>query len=529
MKRALQCMLFICLTCSQVRGQLPVFRKTLDVGHNANGVIRVIDYQPDLKLMVGFSYNGVYSNSYIQVVDTSGLLIWDKAFGDSMHQMRPRGGLYTSDNHFLIWGLLYPGSSGTNDSSYVAKVTTSGSLLWIRKIKRQIMDICEHGNGGYVMLFQAHPSTQAIVCRTDTALSIQKEEMLYLSEHCTVQNIIPVPGGFAIAAISPLIGGNPTDYDPVIFKIDTSLYLKWCKSYSNVPNTFYNCQILADANGQFYLVGSVTADVPTPNSDSSDIVFMKLDSSGTLLWNHQYNIEMSDQIPFVYHDLHGGFIICCTHGLNPALHIYGQAIFRINASGFVNGITVSNNPVSSGWNADALPLQRGYMGFYSYTDGSQASDFMMSRLDEDGNAGCLDSFLVSTESTLTYTRNILAARDSVLSGGTFIQNIAHEYAGGNWTMMCQSTTGISELGDSPRITIFPNPANNQATIFYKLWSSLKNPEIILFDMTGQIVLREKLIAEQQQLFIGKLIPGIYHLRIYYDGGISEGVAIGRFE
>jgi len=517
MGNSLQWLIVFSVLQISASAQFPLFRKTIDINASSNAVMTVVDYQANQKLLVGLSYVGSYGTVYVQLVDTQGTILWDKAIGDSVHQFQARGGLYTGDNDFLIWGLIYPGTSGNNDSSFIAKITTSGSIDWIEKIKRKVVDITRHVNGDYLILCQNTTMSQAIIIRSDTSLAISKEKMYFITGGAVPQNISAIPGGYIVPATLRTSGGSPSDFDLALFKVDTALNLTWCKSYTSTVYSFNSGQAKLD-NGQLYLVCSATIKAGSPGLDSSEIIFMNADTSGSLNWNYVYHAVLSDMLPFFKADPSGGFMISCVHGLNPSLYVTGLAIYKISSNGILNWISVSNNQVSSGWNAVALPLQRGYLGFFSYADGISPTDIMMSRLDEYGNAGCMDTSVTFSQSSLILTGLAQTAIDSLLANQVFSFNIIREYPGGNWNTLCTSLAGVNELPASNPVSVYPNPASEKINISIAEGFNLNKPELTIYNLSGSMVYRKTITQRHEEISIRNFQAGIYLCRITNAGG-----------
>ena len=99
------------------------------------------------------------------------------------------------------------------------------------------------------------------------------------------------------------------------------------------------------------------------------------------------------------------------------------------------------------------------------------------------------------------------AGHSMLTGGDVTNNNgAHDF----WIVKLNATVGMNEITDSGNITIYPNPAKNEITVYAKNF-----PEGTVFsitDRTGKEILTGRLNDKSTRIAIDKLISGIYIFR-----------------
>lgn len=82
-------------------------------------------------------------------------------------------------------------------------------------------------------------------------------------------------------------------------------------------------------------------------------------------------------------------------------------------------------------------------------------------------------------------------------------------------------TGMN-LNDMPesKILIFPNPAQNK-TVLYTEFISYEDAQISIFDMSGRIILQEKIIENTHLLNINRFQKGVYLLQIFNSGTLIK--------
>ena len=88
-----------------------------------------------------------------------------------------------------------------------------------------------------------------------------------------------------------------------------------------------------------------------------------------------------------------------------------------------------------------------------------------------------------------------------------------------------NTTGMNHFVDFKSIMISPNPVKNKFEIKLDNIKSFKKIELIISDINGRILLKQKIVNNQNIIDISEYIPGIYLLRINFNNSISESFKI----
>ncbi len=109
--------------------------------------------------------------------------------------------------------------------------------------------------------------------------------------------------------------------------------------------------------------------------------------------------------------------------------------------------------------------------------------------------------------------------------------VNHSYANGTYTVTlfvtdfpgCRAsvsqvvsidpTTGLTEVGVSTGIRLFPNPANDCLTIEFRNNSDLNQTELVLYSLTGSEVLHVDVQTNSTSVSVDQLPPGLYHFKI----------------
>jgi hypothetical protein len=85
-----------------------------------------------------------------------------------------------------------------------------------------------------------------------------------------------------------------TNFHAFINKYDGSGTLEWTRQLGTGPPTTNAWGLSADGQGNAYMVGSTGASLAEPNLGGSDVFVTKYDTSGNLIWTHQFGSDNED-------------------------------------------------------------------------------------------------------------------------------------------------------------------------------------------------------------------------------------------
>ena len=86
-------------------------------------------------------------------------------------------------------------------------------------------------------------------------------------------------------------------------------------------------------------------------------------------------------------------------------------------------------------------------------------------------------------------------------------------------------SGVSEINISSLITIYPNPATDKINIQVSSFLSKSNSTVTIYNITGQVVKREALKHNQQQINVADLNNGIYTIEVSTKEGVGKQKSI----
>jgi len=406
---------------------------------------------------------GVTGDVYLVRSDNSGNHIWSKKFGGAKIEegfsIQP-----TKDSGYVIAGYTASFGAGLADI-YVIKTDSSGNTQWTKTYGGT-------GNEGI-------------------------QGFGNISIHQTPG------GGYIINGYTNSFGAG--NYDLYAIKTNSVGTPQWSKTFGG-PNIEYG---YANAfgetqDGRYMIVGTTLSF----GSGMLDLYLVKLDANGNLVWSRTYGGSNDDYGYCVQQTFDGGFIMA---GATKSFGAGGFDAYLVRID--INGNFMWSRTYGGAADDFAYSVQQtADSGFVltGYTDsfGSGMSDVYLVKTDKNGNSGCNQSnpaTLITTPPTTVTT-----PPTSVFSGSLAVAQSVAMSSGGNTASLCLSSVGFQDYyKPEGSIYLFPNPNNGH----FILRSEIENIELVLFNLMGQEVFRQKINQGENEIKTERLSKGLYHYSI----------------
>jgi hypothetical protein len=89
--------------------------------------------------------------------------------------------------------------------------------------------------------------------------------------------------------------------------------------------------------------------------------------------------------------------------------------------------------------------------------------------------------------------------------------------------LIEHTEGIQDFGSRNEISIYPNPADNVITVSVKAFTSAM--DVSVYDILGQLQLKQTLYKNKQDIDISGLSKGIYMVKVLGGNNSSASMII----
>ncbi|MFI5170823.1 MAG: T9SS type A sorting domain-containing protein [Chitinophagales bacterium] len=481
-----------------------------------------------------------YTEFWLVRLKKNGAFLWKKCFGGSMYDFGRQLSMGPDESYYC---------AGTTNSkngnivgkhklydAWVIRVNDAGTLLWQK---------CIGGNGD------------------DEANSIYTTS----------------DGGAIIAGSTNKNGGDISGWhgakDFMVSKLNDAGTVEWTKVFGGTADDVANAVVQTDDGG--YIVTGYTNSVDGDivfNHGGGDVWVIKLDASGTLVWQYTYGGSGSESGSDIIQTDDGGYAICATldaysNSLTGAdftsyHNYYDYWIIKIDAAGSIdwNGVYGSNShdvPASILQNASGELAVAGYAAFNS-CDISDShgviagyGDYWLLILGDDeclkpANLTSSSAFGYATMSwcpvagAVTYEIKWRPVGGTYTAYTTFNGNetshsisvaplTTYEWkvrsncsAGSSAFTVLQSFTTPARTGETIEninLSIYPNPAKNKITLSLPA----ENADVFIYDMTGKLITHEMSNEIQKEIDISFYSTGAYLVAVKYDDRVMKGIFV----
>jgi hypothetical protein len=421
----------------------------------------------------------------------------------------------TADGGYILGGTTSSFGAGANDL-WLIKTNAAGDTLWCRTYGGSLNDFCGNAgvtmDGGYFMT--GYTSSYGVGNRDYWLIRTNADgDTLWTHTYggAGIDNLYwgqqTADSGFILAGESTSFGGN---YDFWILKVDANGDSVWSRTFG----------FLADAGATYVIQtadsGFIVTGVTRPSGGGlGDYQLLKLNTDGTVAWDHTY-LKTWDDIPWcVQQTLDGGYVLA---GNSERSNGFLDAWLLKTAA---NGDSLwSLTYGSANLNEKAISVkQTSDSGFVvAGESGLNNGDILLIKTDSRGNM-LWDRTFGGTAEDVGYDIQVTADGGYAIAGGTYSYGTGGADA---WLVKTgpDSAAAVDPVVLQPSsysLSNYPNPFNPSTTIAYQIAKS-GFISLRVFDLLGRevAVLKEGIVeaGAHQVLFDGSaLASGVYFTRL----------------
>lgn len=432
----------------------------------------------------GYGFGG--SEVYLIKTDILGDTVWTKTFGTQNYDDIGTCVQYTTDQGYVIAGYKMDQLLPSGADLQLIKTFPDGEQKWVKTFDNSVR---EYGH------------------------SVRQTS----------------DGGFIIAGSINLriMGGVPQDeYDVYLVKTDSSGTEQWTKSYQNSDQSFGYCVQLTSDGG--YVIAGRTGSY---SEGIFDVYLIKTDSSGNTLWTETYGGSGFDHAKCVLQTADEGYLIAgYTDSYNSSSE-YDIILIKTNSSGKMLWTRIYGGPYDDYCTSVNMTSDEGYIiAGYTESFGAGGLDAYLIRTSSAGDTlwtktygGAGDDRANSVQQTHDGGYILAGSTDSKGAGGEDVFLIKTNESG--------IVTGIEESVSQVNPAYFymaqnvPNPFSTKTIISYNIPVS-SEVELSIYNILGQKV--ATLISDKQPIGTYQLewdassfIGGIYFYRLETNIGFSQ--------
>ncbi|MDP3564736.1 MAG: hypothetical protein Q8R70_09630, partial [Methanoregula sp.] len=281
-----------------------------------------------------------YTEAWIAKIDPSGKTLWQKLFGawgyDQAMSIRN-----TADEGYVFAGFTnstdseFANLNHGKEDGWVVKLDSAGNKIWQTLLggsgNERLMSVRQTSDKGYIVAGYTesndiqnagtyHGNTDIYVAKLNSAGGIVWQKVIGGSKYDFGSSIIPASdGGYILTGYTqsddiPLANTNHGYYDILVMKLDDSGNLLWTKLIGGRGGevTAFDNVIQPTDDGGYILTGQTTSsangDVGTTHG-SADVWVVKLDASGAIQWQNLLGGTGYDDGTAIRQTPHGDYIL----------------------------------------------------------------------------------------------------------------------------------------------------------------------------------------------------------------------------
>lgn len=510
---------------TQSDAQQNVFQRTYgnDYGNQANSVTTASDG--------GYVIGGWYdisalftSEFYLIRTDDQGDTLWARTYGEKTDSNARNGSgnqgfhaFQTADQGYFFVGEVHGFGAGSSDV-YAIRLDASGDTLWSRTFGSPESDYGQNAlqtsDGGFLIAgYTESPDIDirdAYLIRLNSAGNLRWARTFGGQQIDAVSGLVQsTDGGFVMVGYTFSFGA--TSSQVYIIKTDSSGEVIWDYSVGGSSND-YGYSIDNTLEGG-YIISGATESI---GAGEEDLLLLKLDSLGNLVWSRAYGGQEYDAGNSVVQCLDGGFAVA---GFTQSFGAGNRDVYlvRTNANGDTLWTRAYGGVEDDMGSSIRQTIDGGFIiAGHTLSFGVSNSDVYLIRVDSFGNSGCHE-YQTQTQVTI----NSLEFNNVSSAVGTGAR-IGHPhtltgYTISNSTNACDFTIGLKEPLESDKIQLFPNPTSGQLTVEINS-NEPATLDMLVIDLHG-VTLWETNDALPHTLDVSHLPDGIYVLQLRAARGL----------
>ena len=336
-------------------------------------------------LIAGNTENTILNDLDIKVVktDSLGKELWTKTYGGTRPDY-PNCILQTNDGNYFVVG--YSQSFGGGDQDvYLIKIDPSGNTLWTKTYggygNEDGKEIVATADGNYVIVgasnSQNFANNDMMLTKIDPAGNVIWMKYYGGPAYESARSVkLCLDGGFIMA------GKTASTYSSVatmfLVKTDASGDTSWTRKYGG-PNSYEGKSILANSDGTYTLCLDDSS-----GATDSDVRIMKIDGTGSVIWNNKYGGADKDISKMIQPTTDGGYIVASVSRsfgwINPDMWI-----LKLDALGNTTWTRHYGGPGHEHCYGVRQTADGGYIAIGHTKSYTPNTEIMMVKLDAQGN------------------------------------------------------------------------------------------------------------------------------------------------
>lgn len=388
---------------------------------------------------------------------------------------------------------------------YVIKTTTSGDTSWTKTYGGAGGDfgnsVKQTPDGGYIITgsttnFGVVSSDVYLIKTNASGDTLWTKTFGGTGEDVGSSIALTTDGGYIIT------GSFGETFDVYLIKTDANGNLSWSKTFGGGAADLGR-EVQQTMDGGFIIAGG--ANSFSLNS-TTDFYLIKTNAGGDTTWTRIFGGTSYDRAESVQQTIDGGYIMAgiILDCANCPSDIYivktdaaSDTLWTKRIGGMSEDLGFSIEQTTDG----------GYiLGGWVQSFGAGNYDFYLIKTDGNGNSGCNE---MNTVTTVSSPATQIATPATTVSNGCITGSPATNVGGGGTATTQCIGVGINEIENINSMQVFPNPFTNNFMV-----NCIIKGEVVMFDVLGKEVLRQKTTEGENIIDAQHLLPGVYLLNYF---------------
>jgi hypothetical protein len=295
-------------------------------------------------IVAGFtsSFGASLTDFFLVKTDASGNVQWTKTYGGTNYDLA-YSVQQTSGGGYIVAGWTRSFGAGGSDILLI-KTDANGNIQWAKTYGGTNDDwaysVQQTSGGGYIVAGWTYSfgagSDDILLIKTDANGNIQWAKTYGGTDSDFAYSVQQTSdGGYIVAGLTRSFGAGLDDI--FLVKTDANGDVQWAKTYGGTNDDLaYSVQQTSDGG---YIVAGLTRSF---GAGWYDILFIKTDANGNIIWAKTYGGTSRDEASSVQQTSDGGYIVAGTTWSFSA-GLYNIFLVKTDASGNIGSCSIVQN------------------------------------------------------------------------------------------------------------------------------------------------------------------------------------------
>lgn len=405
---------------------------------------------------VASSFSDVAGDMYLIKLNADGDLTWSKTYGGIGYEWGAAI-KQTTDGGYIVTGQTPAFGAGGFDA-YLIKLDDSGIIEWTKTYGGSGLEVAsgvsQTADGGYIIIGEIDSfgagSGDILLIKTDAGGNQTWAKAIGTADNEEALEVKQTPdGGYIIAGSG--YGVQTLSRDMFLIKTNSLGNITWAKTYGSIVNDQCESAILTNDGG--YILCGYSFGFTTDANYQAYVV--KTDATGNTMWSKTYGGS----------SVNGDF---------------GRSIQQTNDNGYI--IT-----------GETFSFGDGFFNVY------------LIKTDSLGDSGCHQG----NAATITSNKVFQSMDPPIVSssGGIATDPATVVHEGGTQTNLCEILAIESEIFNTNKVQVYPNPFTDIVTIDLKDFPGVTS--VTILDIMGKSLRTFELTSRSTSINLATLKSGIY--------------------